>query len=66
MAVQGLGLDLTDEDLPVVRAVLNVLEESRQRADTRGTSRTSPSFKLSSLRMALLKEKAFLDPSRVL
>lgn len=66
MAVQGLGLDLTDEDLPVVRAVLSILEESRQRADTRGTGRVSPSFKLSSLRMALLKEKAFLDPSRVL
>lgn len=66
MASQGLGMELTDEDRAVVRAVLSVLGDSRQRVESRGPSRAQPSFKLSNLRMNLLRDKAFVDPSRVI
>jgi hypothetical protein len=66
MSAQGVALDISEEDEPVVRAVISVLENSRRRSESSGAKRHQPSFKLTDLRMELLKEKAFCDPSRLL
>lgn len=63
---RAAGVDLTEEDLPVARSLLEVLETARRRREVRGVSSTLPSFHQSELRATLLKARVFEDPNRLL
>ncbi len=65
-AGHGPDLEVTEEEVPVARKVLDLLQSSRQHQEARGQRGSRPSFRLSELRLALLKEKAFTDPLRLL
>lgn len=66
MAVQGVELMVADEDIPVARTILSLLASSRRRHEAAGTPHLVSSFRFSELRMALLREKAFCDPTRLM
>ena len=62
----GPDLEVAEDELPVARTVVSLLEASRRHHEARGSKNLRASFRLSELKMALLREKVFCDPLRLL
>lgn len=65
VAVAGT-LDLTDEEVPIVRVLAAIVVDAERRRRVGGAVPPPPRFRLSELRGRLLRERVFADPSRVI
>lgn len=66
MVAAPVGLDVAPSEVPVARALAELVVETQRRRAIRGVASASPTLRLGDLRARLLKQRIFEDPGRLL